>query len=225
VPNKPKPKITAWSFSRWSTYDNCPFQARCRYIDKLPEPEGPALVRGGAIHKIAEDYVSGPRTKKRMPLDLVTFVDEFHALRKERRYVRTELQLAFTSDWKLTGWFDHDTWLRVKIDALKKISSHLTIIDYKTGRVREGYEPQLELYALAGFLGYDDARTIDTQLWFLDHGVQKDERYTAEQLEMLRETWTERVRPMLRDRRFDPNPGDHCRWCAFSKSKGGPCKF
>jgi hypothetical protein len=30
---------------------------------------------------------------------------------------------------------------------------------------------------------------------------------------------------MLEDIDFIPNPNPTCRWCAFSKQKGGPCAF
>jgi hypothetical protein len=37
--------------------------------------------------------------------------------------------------------------------------------------------------------------------------------------------WEKKVAVMEGDRTFAANPGRHCQWCAYAKSKGGPCIF
>ena len=39
-----------------------------------------------------------------------------------------------------------------------------------------------------------------------------------------REQWEARAQKMLDDKKLEPAPGYFCKWCAFGKSKGGPCK-
>ena len=215
-------QITSWSYSRYALYEECPAKAKYKFIDKLPEPGSPAMERGNAIHKLAEDYTKG--LIKKLPPELAKFKDEFAELRKSKPVV--EETWAFTQDWKQTQWND---WagckVRIKVDAACKDGKTLYIIDHKTGKLRDGYDAQLSLYAAAGFLVYPDVKTISTMMWFLDSGDVVDKEYTADQGDKLLKEWEKRTQPMLNDKRFAPKPGNACRWCPFSKSKGGPCKF
>jgi hypothetical protein len=90
------------------------------------------------------------------------------------------------------------------------------------------YEPQLELYAIAGMEHYPTAPRARTQLWFTDQGIVHEENeagYTRAKLPALKKAWEKRIIPMMSDTKFSPRPGNYCRWCHFSKAKGGPCVF
>ena len=99
------------------------------------------------------------------------------------------------------------------------------IVTHNTGRVRDSYEPQLELYALTGLLMFPNVNTVDTELWFVDAGRKLEgQRYTRDDLEMLKARWTDRVTSMLTDTEFRPTPNQYCGYCHFRKSNGGPCQ-
>jgi hypothetical protein len=110
------------------------------------------------------------------------------------------------------------------------------ITDHKNGKVStDNFFPQLELYAIGGFLTYQQATTVRTQIWYLKHGVIVPDRtvkenadkgiYTRPELPKLIKVWETRAAPMLHDTSFVPRPGRYCGWCAYSKAKGGPCKY
>lgn len=223
-----KPTIQAWSFSRWNTYQQCPLKAKFLYIDKLKEPDNPAQARGTAIHKMAEDFVTGKL--KSLPTELSFFKAEFQKLKKLQ--AKVELSWAFTSSWAPTGWFDKNAWCRVKLDALVVKAGMLVLIDYKTGRQYPEHEDQLGLYALGGFCAMPSAREIETQDWYLDKEKLKtgQERilggdFIKDQTEELKDTWADNTRVMLTDTKFLPKPSDKCRFCHFRKANGGPCRF
>jgi len=221
--------ITAWSFSRWNTYETCPLKAKFLYIDKLREPDNAAQARGTAIHKKAEDYVTGATTPT-VPGELKFFAAEFKKLRKLGAQV--ELQWAFRSDWSPTDWFARDAWCRIKLDALVSIKGKVVLIDYKTGRQYPEHEDQLSLYALGGFCSLPLAKEIEAQDWYLDEGKLRPEQerilgedYQRSDMEALKKDWAKKTKLMLTDQNFKPKPGDGCRFCHFRKSNGGPCKF
>ena len=226
MPTPPEPKITAWSYSRWSHYKGCPRQAKYRHVEQRPEPPvGPAATRGGEIHDIAEAYLKAKRRPK-MPTDLETFTDEFLELRKLR--ATAEGQWAFTKSWaKSTGWFDRNVWVRVKIDAYAVTGPHSArVIDYKTGKMKDEHDNQLSLYALASFVRDPKLDNISAELWYLDHGVLVDMVYDrAVYYEPLRANWAKKTKAMLADRQFVPTPGPACYFCPWSAKKGGPCEF
>lgn len=224
MPSLPVRQFTAWSFSRWKDWAECPLKARLKHLDKLPEgPKGPALIRGEQIHKLAEDYTKG--LIARLPKELKLFSKEFAVLRKAKAVA--EGKWAMTVQWKPTE-FNNWThaWCRVVLDAHYQPKPRVTdVIDHKTGRIYPDNRDQMELYAIAGFAHYADTETVNTRLWYLDQGVEKAEKFTRKQVVVLQKKWREKVIPMLSDKKFIPRPGEQCARCAYSIRRGGPCKF
>jgi CRISPR/Cas system-associated exonuclease Cas4 (RecB family) len=229
--------IKAWSPSRLVDYETCPAKANYKYVLRLPEPPAPALDRGTRIHKEAEEYILG--TQKRVTLDLRGVKTELARLRGAYRKgrVRVEQALAFTSGWKPTDWFAKDAWLRCKIDVVEEVPSRrklariARVTDWKSGknnaRDAEKHGDQLNLYSLA-ILSSGIAEESSARLVFTDTGefVEKPEgSLTTADVLTAREKWGARVEPMMTDTTFEPNPNFTCRWCAFAKAQGGPCRF
>lgn len=146
--DKPKgpQKITYWSASRRYDYDQCPFKAKLKCIDKLKEPGNAYMDRGNMMHELCEHYIKGTDTwkqsverakrwndehkgdKRLKPIDLSDLKDELDRLRalyaKRTRLAATATQpeveetWAFRSDWSETTWNDWlGCWLRIKLDV------------------------------------------------------------------------------------------------------------
>ena len=244
-------KITAWSFSRYSDYVQCPLKAKFKHVDKIKEPTNDAMLRGAAIHNLAEDFIKGKiRT---LPPELKLFKTTFAELKKQFKKkisgMVVEDTWAFKEDWSQTRWDDWaDCWLRIKLDCAHTVNESLTIAidgnvlivtDWKTGRFREemneSYMEQLELYALAALILMPHIDVVMPCLAYLDFGivypaVEGEIKFTKADIPRLKKLWAKRVKPMMNDTRFAPRPNDKCRWCWFSMSKksvGGPglCKY
>lgn len=228
---KPKTKIlTATSFSRYKLHAECPQAARFKFIDKYPEPPpGPALVRGGFIHKGIQAYIEGRRPK--LPEDDGTDYGELEAtyamLRKKK--AACEIELAVNEDWEPVEWMASDVWFRAKLDAalFTPKSKLLDLFDHKTGRQKPAdHTEQLEQYVAVAPARWPDALGATAAMLYVDHGremtaVHPDLSIAAA---VLRKKWAKRFQPLLRDRTWRATPGDHCTWCPFSGRKGGPCK-
>lgn len=213
--------ITSWSYSRFGTYEQCPFKAKLLYIEKLKEPSSQALEKGTAVHAELERFLK--LADERLPQSALKLEEHAVAIKARKPYV--ELEVCFNKDWQPVDWFAKDAWVRIKIDFLIKEDNYCLIGDWKTGRVRDSYEPQLELYALTGLLMFPNVDTIDTALYFVDAGmVIEGQQYKREDLELLKARWTDRVSKMLTDTEFAPTPNQYCKWCSFRKSAGGICQ-
>lgn len=243
MPKKRNSAIKSWSFSTFNDYQNCPLLVRFKKVDKIKEPENPdpnsPLVRGNRIHKLAEDYSLGKI--KRIPKELELFVDEFKELRKKKKILNVEQELAVDIDWNPCSWKAWDVaWLRAKIDLSYVDGDRLIIVDYKTGKVNRRTIQQLELYAVLGFIfGPDHITEVQCEYWFLDHGVivpdetENEEPliFTRTQALKLQKEWSKRTKKMLSDTTYKATPSRVCSWCFFGQSgvdkKGGPglCKF
>lgn len=223
--------ITQWSYSRWKCYDDCPAKAKYKFVDKLPEPGSPAMDRGTAIHKMAEDFVNTPIPKSRrkgvddpFPSELKYFEDELRLAR--RSHPIAEQEWAFTVDWEPTTWFAKDAWCRVKTDLIYKPKDKpRVIVDHKTGKVRDEHQMQLGLYGLSGFIKFPDEDVLEGHIWYIDHGTFTSSTFERPDVRFLKDEWNDRVRPMLNDTVFPPKPSYACRWCHFRKDNGGPCQF
>jgi len=223
-------RFTAWSWSRLQTYELCPAKAKYGYLDKIEEPKNNAMLRGSAIHKMAEDYVNkGGRLKDELKLYEKGFKEVRELKKRKDVEIFTELQNGLTDKWTKTTWFGKDTWLRVIVDLAIVLHSEkrARLIDHKTGKVNLEGAVQLELYAIWGFLEWPNVDTIDGELWFLDQlwSSRHVVTFHRKDLKKLITKWTKRATPLLKDTRFAPKPNQKCRWCYFSKAKDGPCKF
>ena len=205
----PEFTIKRVSFSRLMEFENCAYATKLKVIDKIPEPERElrpgqlehANDRGSRIHDECEMYVRG---KGPMPVEAAKFFRvELESLRKNfiKGDVTLEEEWGFTVDWEPCGYNAPDVWLRMKADAVVKMSAkRILIIDYKTGRkfgneVKHGQ--QLQLYALAAM------------------SVVKWSRHLP--------SFDARFKKMSKARTFKPAANQMaCKWCAY---KGNACKF
>ena len=220
IPIKP---LTSWSYSRLQTYKLCPRQFKHRFIDKLPEPESPALKKGNKVHQEAEDYLNG--NIKKIPSSLALFRKEFKALLKLE--ASAEEQWTINDNWEETGWFDRDAWCRMKIDAYYIVEDGvMKIIDFKTGKVRDSYDEQLSFYSLIAFCLFEGLEKVEVELWFLDHHHIETGFYTFNShFKKLKNKFLKDIKPMFNDKEFVPKPSWLCKFCHFSHHKGGPCEY
>lgn len=225
-------RIISWSFSRWDCYQECPRKAKYKFIDKLQEPKTPALERGIMLHELAESYLRGLTRVVPKDLRLITF--QLKDLKK--REAIPEAEHAFDKNWQPVDWFSKEAWCRVKADATILPSAKNPVIethDFKSGKSRienrVKYDLQLELYSLGGLIKHPASSKAISSLIFIDTGesVQhlNPSEYLQKDVKALKKDWETRVKRMLNDTRFAPNPGNACRWCHFRKSNGGPCEF
>lgn len=232
MPTKPKPgtkpvQFTAWSFSRWHDYVECPLKARFKHLDKLPQrAPGPASAKGTETHKLAERYALKKLAK--LPRQLECFTEEFKALRAVSRELIVEQQWAFNREWEPTDWFGADAWCRVILDVAHYSGDEARGIDHKTGRVYPYHHDQLDLQGLALFKqaelkGTGPIKRAIGELWYLDQGIDDKVTYLLKDVPNLIKLWRQRTAKMLADRSFKPTPGQACRFCDFSREKGGPC--
>lgn len=231
-------KITAWSFSRYSDYKQCPLKCKLKHVDKIKEPPNKAMERGSLIHTLAEKYLKGELSK--LPPELKLFEAEFKKLRaqfkKSINGMVVEDNWSFTKSWDETSWNDWvGCWVRIKLDcAHHEDEETLIVTDWKTGKFRveshSEYVEQLELYSLAALLLHPHLQQVKPRLVYLDQGEiypAKGEElvFTRADIPKLKKLWEKRVKAMMSDTTFAPRPNDKCHWCFFSANKNGPCKY
>ncbi len=212
--------IKSWSASRVFGYENCPQQFKYRAIDHLPEPVGPPLVRGKKIHAEGEAYLKAKRAIK-IPASFSYVETELRVLRKQKAIA--EEQWGFDRDWNEATW--REATIRMILDARAPRGGVMRVVDFKTGKPRATKdEDQLGLYAAGTFERFPKTRTVRAELWYLDLGQIVELRFNRKEAMAEREAWEARAQKMLDDTELAPTPSKWtCKWCAFGKSKDGPC--
>lgn len=219
--------INSWSFTRLQDYAECPYRAKLKYIDRIPDTKPKtAADRGTAIHQMAEDYVRGKL--KNLPQELAKFAEEFTVLKDsyEQKKVSLEGEWGFDKDWNITDW--KNAWGRIKADAVVHPEPGLAIvIDYKTGR-KFGNEvkhaEQTQLYALAVCLREPTVEHIISELWYLDQDdiTRIDISRKAAETKFLKH-FDKKARLMTSATIFPANPNKFtCKWCPYNDT--GDCK-
>lgn len=219
-------RITAWSYSRYALYELCPLKFKLKHIDKVPEPQAPAMERGDRIHKGVAAYILGKAEEP--PQDAIAhpfpakLIGEFRAFPDKV----VEQQWGFTAAWQPTGWFGRATWFRNVLDAAA-LYEDLTgdVADWKTGKRYGSNTEQMELNALSFMCQYKPAIGVTTRMVYLDIGEEDVGEFKVSEKETLQAKWVEKVKPMFSDTVFAPRPNDKCRFCAFSRSNSGHCRF
>ena len=214
--------VKSWSYTAYSTYSQCPLRYKYQKIDKLPEPKSDAMERGNAIHKKCENFLTN--VVDTVPHEARKFADQMEQLKGLNPFV--EQKWGFTKEWKPTSWTGKDTWYRGIVDAgVLYPDNEADIVDFKTGKMYETNEDQIELFSLTVMLRWPQVRHVTARLWYLDSGDEIVREFPATDKVALRQKWEKKVGPMFADTIFAPKPNKFCGWCHFRKSNGGPCRF
>lgn len=226
--------IRSTSISRLHDYESCPFKAKLKMIDKIPEPERPlrpgqtehANDRGSRIHDECEKFV---RNQGELPTEARHFKDEFASLkaRFNKGHASLEGEWGFSRDWEPTDW--KIAWLRVKLDACILIDKqHAAVVDYKSGK-RFGNEvkhgEQLQLYALSILLRNPAVEHVTCEDWYLD--INDLHSFSCSRTQGLRffKGFDRRFKRMTETREFPATPNMYsCQYCPYHPIRGsGHC--
>ena len=211
-----------WGFSKLDVFRACKAKFKYQFIDKLPQGSSPAMERGGKMHENIEMYLNG-WTKELLP-DVSEWREAFDALKTKD--FKGEQSIGINERWQLLpDWFGKTTWLRVKMDAYYVEGEKMTVIDFKSGQYRIPSQDQIELYAVAGLSINPEIQEVDAEFWFLDADEVFKRNYKRDELLALRKKYEIASSPMYVEQAWVPEPSRECRYCPYSKTKGGRCKF
>lgn len=226
-----KGQNTAWSFSRLTDFEKCPYMMRLKYIDKVEQPPSPAMERGIRIHKSIEDFITGKA--EGLDPEITNFKPEIASLRERFKTgsVEVEGEWGFTNKWELCDWRDYErVWLRVKLDSYVHLSDDVgVVIDEKTGG-KFGNEikhaEQGLLYAGTAFIRHPEKKKHIVEFHYLDKNDISRVDYKPEQAAKALVSFEKRAMKMLTATMFPPRPNIvNCKFCPYGRQKGnGYCK-
>lgn len=207
------------SYSRLTTFEQCPAKFNYLYIEKTAVDHGNEYTEyGNRVHESLENYGKThnekyltPETRKFKPI-----VDNVSAQPGMRYFER---QLAIDAEGNPCDWFSKAVWFRAIVDVLIDAGDVVTILDWKTGAVKPDMT-QLRVFAYMVHRHFPRAKRFKVAYVWLQHDDVTPSEFTAEQAV---EGWknidarASVVDVAVETRVFPHKPGHLCKWCPAKK--------
>jgi RecB family exonuclease len=207
---------TRWSYSRLSFYEKCPAGWKYRYIDGLPSPPTPAMVRGTWLHSLCETVLKEP---VETPQELSAIAPVLERLKANN--AQSEKMWKLDAGWQVAI---DQVWVKAIVDVHFVKDDALHIYDFKSGKSYPSHKQQLELYALIGLALHPEYERAECGAIYIDSGkIGHKLTITRQEADAARPAWTERALKMFGDDELKATPGSACYWCAYKSKVGGPC--
>ena len=214
-------KVMPLSFSRLSTFEQCPAQFDYQYVSKrVQNTSNEASEYGDRVHKLLE-----AKGKGTLNVDELTdegkstlakwgaVVDSIVAKNGDKFF---ELQMAVNKDLTPVDWFASDVWIRSIADVLVVDGKTAYCLDYKTGKVKDN-PTQLQLFAAMVMWRFPEVQTVKTSFIWLKFN---DVTNTTYERRFLNSLWNalrprfDKVQETIELGVFPAKPSGLCPWCA-----------
>ncbi len=239
----PFDKPFSWSYSKLKNFETCGhrhLQIDLLRVHKEDEKSG-ALLWGNQLHDAMASAIGTDDNNERKFRDQIKdaplpdsmsgyqpWVSRIRNARASGSRVTTELSYAITRDFKPTGWMEHNTWFRTKVDAEVTAAGgeFAAAWDWKTGKRVED-SVQLMLTALTIMIHKPAIRAVRTEfVWLADMIPARPfdcvdrVSFTREQMPDMWSQVARRVAVLEQawlTREYPKNPGRLCkRFCAVT---------
>lgn len=206
-------KITAFSYSRINSYEDCPKKYYAVSVAKsVKEPETEHTTYGTEVHLAFANFF---KKGTKLPLHLQQYQRYLNAIRQYPGTFITEQKLAINQDYQATGWFDNDVYCRIISDLTILNGSNGVMWDWKTGKIKDDFT-QLRLAGAVMFLLVPELEKI-----MLAYFWTKTKQITKEMMvrDEMPAVWSALL-PRIQKyhdahiaKEFPPKPGYLCRYC------------
>ena len=219
-------------YSKIADYLDCPRKFHDKYVvptnyDHESDKNSPALVKGNVMHESLEHYikaVQAGREPKKLVAGAANAQKIVHTILDTYPIVEAEKQLSLDSNWNevlCNDWWKplnpkDEVYLRAKFDVVARDGDKATLLDWKSGKIREYQESdhgQLKLSATMIFSTDDTINEISSSYMFLEHKKTVTVKYFREDLEKMRRPFDEICSTINTTEHFDEKPSSSCRWC------------
>ena len=210
----------ALSYSRLSTFENCPAQFDYVNVSKSVSIRGSeAMDYGNRVHEVLEKHGKGELDAGVMTEEDTLSIKKWGSIvdvitsRPGVKYF--EYQMAINEKLEPVGWFDEDVYFRSIADVLVVDGDTAYCLDYKTGKVRES-PTQLQFFAAIVMYHFPEVTTVKTSFIWLRFNQTTNSEYQRRYLAPLWDALKPRldaVHDAIDLGVFDFKPSGLCPWC------------
>ncbi|MFM6959530.1 MAG: PD-(D/E)XK nuclease family protein [Schleiferiaceae bacterium] len=219
-------KVMPLSFSRLSTFEQCPAQFDYLYVSKrVQSTSNEAADYGDRVHKTLEAYGRCGDEAARVAMRATEVLEEKQTLQTWGDLVDMVLskpgdkyfehQMAVNKQLQPVDWFASDVWIRSIADVLVVNGDTAYCIDYKTGKVKDN-PTQLQLFAAMVMWAFPTVTKVKTSFVWLRFNETTNAVYERRFLDALWRALEPRftkVQDVIELGVFDTKPSGLCPWC------------
>lgn len=208
------------SFSRLSTFEQCPAQFDYLYVSKrVQSTTNEAADYGDRVHKVLEAKGKGTLDEAALTDEGRSTLQQWGAVvdkitaRPGEKYF--EYQMAVNRQLQPVDWFAKDVWIRSIADVLVVDGDTAYCLDYKTGKVKDN-PTQLQLFAAMVMWHFPQVNTVKTSFIWLKFNETTNAKYERRYLDALwraLEPRFDKVQEVINLGVFDTKPSGLCPWC------------
>lgn len=211
-------RILAHSHSAMEQFETCPKQYWAHRVSKIvPYEESEHMAHGKAVHAAIEDYIIRDAD---FPLGMGHYEKQVKPFKDAPGKKYGEQKLAVDRSFQPCDWFDKETYFRAIIDLLILQGSNGVMVDWKTGRMKDGFD-QLRLAAAILFANHKALQRIDlAYIWLREKEVTKTRVYREDVPEIWEEVIVKakRIQMAYENDRFPAKPSGLCKkWCKVTE--------
>lgn len=219
-------QVMPLSFSRLSTFEQCPAQFDYLYVSKRVQSiSNEAADYGDRVHKTLEAYGRCKTEEERAVMRATESLEEKQTLgtwgdlvdmvlsKPGEKYF--EHQMAVNRQLQPVDWFAKDVWIRSIADVLVVNGDTAYCIDYKTGKVKDN-PTQLQLFAAMVMWLFPEVNKVKTSFVWLRFNETTNAVYERRFLDALWRALEPRftkVQEVIELGVFDTKPSGLCPWC------------
>jgi CRISPR/Cas system-associated exonuclease Cas4 (RecB family) len=224
-----------YSFSKIDTWKRCPYKFKLKYIDKIRIPFEPnlALLKGVFLHYCIEKDTNG---KEYTTNEIFTEEEKVKAIKIFNKFKDSKFYNFYLSNkgkheigfgiskkdknLKVTYYNDMNNLFKGKIDYIFQKENNLYIVDWKSGKYIEQDDQkfdQLLLYAIWGFLKYENINTINCSFLYIEQLKENKVIYHRKNLKSYIEKYIEDINKIELDESFDKIESEQCDYCEYRK--------
>ncbi len=216
-------KFAPYSFSKLTTFEDCPQRFKFQYIDKIKRDDrNEALVKGSNVHNILEKFGTYKLDNTAEENIVRNFVKSEIAKKYLPSLVGIEKSIRETSigldeNFEPCSYYSKRAVFRGKVDFICKIDNVLNICDYKTGKYKdEVYQDyrQLLLYSLFFFKKYPNVDTIRISYIYVEHNLENSMMLERKYLDKYLETLSNMINNVETATEYNRKT-KFCNWCPY----------
>jgi CRISPR/Cas system-associated exonuclease Cas4 (RecB family) len=165
-----------YSYSRISTYQQCPLKFKFKYVDKVKVPfvYSEALIKGGTLHHILEHHPEKSTHKHQEKYQSVAdeFINSDVGKDLLSRESKRELDIGLTKDLEPCEYSSKEAMFRGSVDYFTMKDDYLWIVDWKSGKEKDlkwqSFDQNM-WYALYFFIMYGKLDKIKITYQYIEH--------------------------------------------------------
>lgn len=204
------------SYSRLSTFEQCPQKFDYLYVTKSVKDSGSDATRyGNRVHESLEYYAKtgDPAAITAETKNYIGMVDRIRNSEGDKYY---EYQMAIDANCQPCGWMSDEAYIRSIADVLVVNGDRAFCGDWKTGKVRDN-PMQLQLFSCMIMFHFPEVQTVKTSFIWLQHDAFTSATYHRRHLELMWTNLSQRftaVQDAVDLGVFVAKPSPLCGWCA-----------